>query len=249
MAQGPAARRALPFAGAVVREERRRKDSMRGGRNCDVVDDMPPSLTGGRYLAAAPDALDRVLELARSIDARDGGTARHSQVVARYAELTARELSLPPDVVADIRLAGLLHDVGKNAIPERILAKPAPLTDIEWLEMRRHPWIAVELLEDAGLDQIREWIYCHHERPDGSGYPRGLQRDEIPVEARILAVADAYEAMTNDRVYRRSIGRWRACKELRRCAGSQFDEVVVDAFLRVVARDKDVESGLDEREQ
>ena len=205
------------------------------------MDDRTPGLTGGRYLASAPDALERVLGLARTIDERDGGTARHSQVVARYAELTARELNLPPDVVADIRLAGLLHDVGKNAIPERILAKPAPLTDIEWLEMRRHPWIAVELLEDAGLDQIREWIYCHHERPDGTGYPRGLMRDEIPVEALILAVADAYEAMTNDRVYRRSIGRWRACKELRRWAGTQFDHVVVEAFLRVVAREADLD--------
>ena len=147
------------------------------------------------------------MEIARKIDSRDGGTKRHSQVVARYAELTARELDLPEDVVDDIRLAGLLHDVGKSAIPERILAKPGPLSDIEWLEMRRHPWIAVELLEDSGLDQIREWIYCHHERPDGSGYPRGLAGDEIPVEARILAVADAYEAMTNDRVYRPSIGK------------------------------------------
>ena len=185
----------------------------------------------------AADSVASVVEIARTIDLRDGGTARHSQIVARYAEMTARELDLPEDVVEDIRLAGLLHDVGKTAIPEQILAKPGPLTDIEWLEMRRHPWIAVELLEESGLDQIREWIYCHHERPDGSGYPRGLAGDEIPFEARILAVADAYEAMTNDRVYRSSIGKARACAELRCCAGGQFDEVVVEAFLRVVERD------------
>jgi putative nucleotidyltransferase with HDIG domain len=203
-----------------------------------LVDQLRQAFAEPHHFTAGPGAVERVIEIARVIDARDGGTARHSRVVARYAELTARELNLPPDVVEDIRLAGLLHDVGKTAIPERILAKPGPLTDLEWLEMRRHPWIAVELLEDAGMDQIREWIYCHHERPDGCGYPRGLKADEIPLEARILAVADAYEAMTNDRVYRRSIGKWQACEELRECAGSQFDEVVVDAFLRVVDREE-----------
>ncbi len=203
-----------------------------------LVDELRQAFAEPHHFTAGPGAVERVIEIARVIDARDGGTARHSRVVARYAELTARELNLPPDVVEDIRLAGLLHDVGKTAIPERILAKPGPLTDLEWLEMRRHPWIAVELLEDAGMDQIREWIYCHHERPDGCGYPRGLKADEIPLEARILAVADAYEAMTNDRVYRRSIGKSHACEELRECTGSQFDEVVVEAFLRVVERDE-----------
>ena len=202
------------------------------------MDQLSQAFAEPRRFTAGPGAIERVMEIAREIDVRDGGTARHSQVVARYAELIARELNLPSGVVEDIRLAGLLHDVGKTAIPERILAKPAPLTDLEWLEMRRHPWIAVELLEDAGMDEIREWIYCHHERPDGSGYPRGLKADEIPLEARILAVADAYEAMTNDRVYRRSIEKRRACEELRECAGSQFDEVVVDAFLRVVDREE-----------
>ena len=199
------------------------------------MDDLIPRLEGPRRILA--DSIARVMDIARRIDVRDGGTKRHSEVVARYAELTARELDLPDDVVHDVRLAGLLHDVGKSAIPERILAKPGPLTDIEWLEMRRHPWIAVELLERCELEEISEWIYCHHERPDGTGYPRGLSGDEIPFEARILAVADAYEAMTNDRVYRQSIGKFRACEELRACAGGQFDEVVVEAFLRVVERE------------
>ena len=201
------------------------------------MDELIPRLAEPGSTVA--DSLGHVLGIAHKIDSRDGGTKRHSQVVARYAELTARELGLPDDVVDDIRLAGLLHDVGKSEIPERILAKPGPLSSIEWLEMRRHPWIAVELLEDSGLDQIREWIYCHHERPDGSGYPRGLSGDEIPLEARILAVSDAYEAMTNDRVYRASIGKFRACEELRGCARrGRFDEVVVDAFLRVVEREE-----------
>ena len=200
------------------------------------MEELIQGLAGPERITA--DSVTNVIQIARTVDSRDGGTARHSQVVARYAELTARELDLPEDVVEDIRLAGLLHDVGKTAIPEHILVKPGPLSDIEWLEMRRHPWIAVELLESCELEEISEWIYCHHERPDGSGYPRGLAGDEIPFEARILAVADAYEAMTNDRVYRPSIGRWRACEELRCCAGEQFDEVVVGAFLRVVEREE-----------
>ena len=107
------------------------------------MDELIPRLAKPGSTIANP--LGRVLGIARKIDSRDGGTKRHSQVVARYAELTARELGLPEDVVDDIRLAGLLHDVGKSEIPERILAKPGPLSNIEWLEMRRHPWIMAGL--------------------------------------------------------------------------------------------------------
>jgi putative nucleotidyltransferase with HDIG domain len=189
-------------------------------------------------VAAAPDqAIERVIATAQEIDRRECGTALHSRVVARYTELTARELRLPEEVVEDVRLAGLLHDVGKSGVSDAVVSKPAALTDEEWVEMRYHPEIGASLLNDAGLDDVREWILCHHERPDGTGYPRGLRGGEIPLGARILAVADAYEAMTNDRAYRRSIGRWRAREELRRGAGTQFDEVVVEAFLRAVERD------------
>jgi putative nucleotidyltransferase with HDIG domain len=182
-------------------------------------------------------AIERVVSIAHEIDRRECGTALHSQVVARYAELAARELQLPEEVVEDVRLAGLLHDVGKSGVPDAIVSKPAALDETEWTAMRHHPELGAALLEDAGLDDVREWILCHHERPDGNGYPRGLRGDEIPLEARILAVADSYEAMTNDRVYRRSIGRWRAREELRQNTGTQFDEVVVEAFLRAVERD------------
>jgi putative nucleotidyltransferase with HDIG domain len=183
-------------------------------------------------------AIERVIEMAQALDQRECGTGEHSLVVARYAELTARELDLPEEVVQDLRLAGLLHDVGKSGVADAIVSKPAELTDDEWMAMRYHPEIGAALLNDAGLDEIREWILCHHERPDGQGYPRGLRGDDIPLEARILAVADSYEAMTNDRVYRRAIGRWRARDELRRNAGTQFDAAVVEAFLRAVERDQ-----------
>jgi putative nucleotidyltransferase with HDIG domain len=195
-----------------------------------------PASASTRSLAPEP-VIERVIAMAQEIDRRECGTALHSQVVARYAELTARELGLPEEVVEDVRLAGLLHDVGKSAVAEAIVSKPAALTEREWLAMRYHPELGAALLDDAGLDDVREWILCHHERPDGHGYPRGLVGEEIPLQARILAVADSYEAMTNDRAYRRSIGRWRARDELRRNAGTQFDEAVVDAFLRALERD------------
>jgi putative nucleotidyltransferase with HDIG domain len=182
-------------------------------------------------------AIERVVAMAQEIDRRECGTALHSQVVARYAEQTARELDLPEQVVEDVRLAGLLHDVGKSGVADAIVSKPAALSGAEWVAMRYHPELGAALLDGAGLDDVRQWILCHHERPDGHGYPRGLVGDEIPLESRILAVADAYEAMTNDRVYRRSIGRWRARDELRRNSGTQFDEVVVEAFLRALQRD------------
>jgi len=200
------------------------------------VDEQTPAVTSA-HAADAEHAIERVIAMAREIDVRECGTAQHSQVVARYAELTARELGLPDEVVEDVRLAGLLHDVGKSGVADAIVSKPASLSDAEWMAMRYHPELGASLLNEAGLDDVREWILCHHERPDGEGYPRGLQGDEIPLEARILAVADSYEAMTNDRVYRRSIGRWRARDELRRNAGTQFDGAVVAAFLRVLERD------------
>ena len=201
------------------------------------MDEQTPTLASA--LPPSPEAaIERVIEMAQEIDRRECGTARHSQLVARYAELTARELDLPRDTLEDVRLAGLLHDVGKSGVADLIVSKPAALTDSEWMAMRYHPELGAALLDDAGLDEVREWILCHHERPDGQGYPRGLQGDEIPLGARILAVADAYEAMTTDRAYRRSIGRWRAREELRRHAGTQFDQAVVEAFLRVVERDQ-----------
>jgi putative nucleotidyltransferase with HDIG domain len=179
-----------------------------------------------------------VIAIARELDLRDEGTARHCQTVACYAEAIARELALSAQVVESVRLAGLLHDVGKIGIPGSIVAKQGPLDDDEWHEMQNHPRIAAGMLVDAGLEDIREWILAHHERPDGEGYPRGLSDDEIPLGAKILAVADSYEAMTNDRCYRNSIGRECAVAELRRHAGGQFDEVVVEAFIAVLERDQ-----------
>jgi HD-GYP domain-containing protein (c-di-GMP phosphodiesterase class II) len=141
--------------------------------------------------------------------------------------------------VARVRLAGILHDIGKVAVPDAILHKPGKPTEEEWATIRRHPELGAQILEHPSLADVRRWVAAHHERPDGKGYPLGLSGTAIPVEARILAVADAYEAMTSDRSYRASIGHEAARAELQRFAGSQFDPAVVEALRTVVGRESE----------
>ncbi|HEX5620492.1 MAG TPA: diguanylate cyclase [Solirubrobacteraceae bacterium] len=183
---------------------------------------------GAEQLAAA-------MLLAETLDLRDVSTARHSQTVGRLAEGIARALGLGEERVQRIRAAGVLHDLGKLGVADAILKKPGPLTDDEWTEMRRHPELGARILDHANLRDISGWVRAHHERIDGKGYPAGLAGDAIPLEARILAVADAYEAMTADRPYRVALGHDAAREELQAAAGTQFDPDVVDAFLRALA--------------
>jgi diguanylate cyclase (GGDEF)-like protein/putative nucleotidyltransferase with HDIG domain len=184
---------------------------------------------------AAREQLAAAMLLAETLDLRDVGTARHSQTVGRYAEGIARALGLPNDRVERIRAAGVLHDIGKLGVADAVLKKPGALTDEEWVEMRRHPELGARILDHANLRDISGWVLAHHERIDGRGYPHGLAGDEIPLEARILAVADAYEAMTADRAYRAALGHDAAQEELRAGSGTQFDPAVVEAFLAVLA--------------
>jgi putative nucleotidyltransferase with HDIG domain len=209
------------------------------GRNRSVIFSDEIAAVGMRPGGSGEMHLTTLLSLAEALDLRDAGTADHSQTVGRYAELTARELGLKASLVERVRLAGVMHDIGKIGVTDAILRKPGPLSEEEWAEMRRHPEIGARLLAAAEFDDIREWIVAHHERPDGRGYPHGLRDEQIPLEAKILAVSDAYEAMTSDRVYRPSIGREAARAELRRGAGGQFDARVVAAFLAVVDRASD----------
>jgi diguanylate cyclase (GGDEF)-like protein len=178
-----------------------------------------------------------VLDLAEAADIRFSGSARHAETVGRYAEMMARELGLSEQRIGRVRLAGMLHDVGKVGVPDSILRKPGKLTPEELELVRRHPDLGAQILEHPSLADVRAWVGAHHERPDGRGYPLGLRGDEVPLEARILAVADAYEAMTSDRPYRPSIGHAAARAELKRCAGTQFDTGVVDALLAVLERE------------
>jgi len=143
----------------------------------------------------------------------------------------ARELGFDEERVERVRLAGLLHDIGKIGVSDSVLSKPGPLDADEWKEMYTHPEIGARLLSRPEFADLRAWILAHHERPDGLGYPYGLNDPEIPLEARILAVADSYEAMTADRVYRPALGEEAARSELEAGAGKQFDAEVVTAFL------------------
>lgn len=184
---------------------------------------------------AAREQLAAAMLLAETLDLRDVGTARHSETVGRYAEQIARALGWDLPRVERVRAAGILHDIGKLGISDAILHKPGRLEPHEWDEMRRHPELGARILEHANLRDIAGWVLAHHERVDGAGYPRGLAGDDIPAESRILAVADAYEAMTADRPYRRALPEAEARAELLGGAGAQFDARVVEAFLGVLA--------------
>lgn len=197
-------------------------------------------LEGERYVTV-------VRDLAEALDLRFSGSARHSETVGRYAEMMAEELGLPEERVARIRLAGILHDIGKVAVPDAILHKPGRPTKEEWATIRRHPELGAQILEHPSLTDVGRWVAAHHERPDGKGYPLGLSDTAIPLEARILAVADAYEAMTSDRSYRDSIGQEAARAELQRFAGSQFDPAVVEALQAVLRRESARASALASR--
>ena len=214
-------------------------DAKELGRNRSIVFDprTAASRTERTELAQAgrEGYLGSVIALAAAVDARDAWTHAHSETVARYAAAIASHLGLDGDQVEEVRIAGLLHDVGKVGVPDSVLHKPGPLDDAEWDEMRRHPAIGARILTHPALADVREWVLRHHERPDGRGYPDGLEGVDIPLGARILAVADAYEAMTADRPYRDRLSSKAARAELTRGRGTQFDAEVVDAFLASLA--------------
>jgi response regulator RpfG family c-di-GMP phosphodiesterase len=172
--------------------------------------------------------------LGSALDSRDVGTEAHSRRVHGYALATAREYGMPEADIPDLEHGVLLHDIGKIGIPDAILLKPGRLTPEEWETMRRHPAIGKRLIEGiAFLHGAVPIVYCHHEKWDGSGYPRGLKGDAIPLGARIFSVVDAFDAMTFDRPYSKAIPFDAAQAEIKRCAGSHFDPAVVEAFLRV----------------
>jgi diguanylate cyclase (GGDEF)-like protein/putative nucleotidyltransferase with HDIG domain len=190
-------------------------------------------------LAAGPDRdarLRAAASLAHAVDARDAYTGSHSHVVAELAARIAGVLGLEFEEIELVRLAGSLHDLGKLAIPEEILRKPGPLSEAERLVLERHPQIGYRMLESLGVEPVSIWVLHHHERWDGSGYPHGIGREHIPLGSRILLVADAYDAMTTDRVYRGKTTHEGAIAELERCAGTQFDPSIVAAFIARLER-------------
>ena len=177
--------------------------------------------------------------LVQFVDAKDASTANHSEIVATLAAAIGEQLELDEDTIQQLRLAGLLHDLGKIGIPDRILQAPRALTEDEFAVVRRHPEIGYSLLDGVDLAPVDEWILHHHERWDGYGYPNGRVGREIPLGARIVHAADAFEAMTARRPYGASRSAGHALAELKRKAGTQFDPEVVTAFERYLASRRD----------
>lgn len=179
--------------------------------------------------------MEMVTSLAGAIDAKDPYTKGHSTSVSRYAEALARAVNLPENEVERIKIGALLHDVGKIGIPESVLKKPGKLTDEEWEIMKQHPTIGAEkvLAPNEALRDLIPIVKYHHERIDGRGYPEGLKGNEIPLEARIVSVADAYHALVSDRPYRKGMPIEKACAILREGAGVQWDSDLVRQFISI----------------
>lgn len=193
-----------------------------------------------RELSEALQELSEIYEatltvLAATIDLRDREAVGHSQRVAAYTVRLAQEMGVTrAEELEQLRRAALLHDIGKANIPDTILLKPGRLTSQEWRIIRSHPVLGFRMLRRIPcFAQAAELAYCHHERWDGTGYPRGLRGEEIPLAARLFAVADVFDALTSDRPYRTALTFEQAAAEIARGRGTHFDPKVVDAFLRV----------------
>jgi diguanylate cyclase (GGDEF)-like protein len=195
---------------------------------------------GSRQVHIAHDAHYRrtlATALARAVDAKDSYTRSHSETVSALCGMIGAELELSPERLDQLKLAGLLHDVGKIGIADAILQKPGPLTDDEFEVMKKHSTIGESIVESAELGKHARWVRHHHERVDGSGYPDALADKQIPLESRVILVADAFEAMTSDRPYRMARPPEEAIAELERGAGTQFDPECVAALRRALDRD------------
>ena len=200
-----------------------------GGTDGDSSRDLPPAV------------LETVTSLAFAIDAKDHYTQGHSQNVARYSIALGRRLGLPGKDVEELRLAAILHDVGKIGIPERILHKPASLDSEEFEIMKEHAVLGAKILEPLrAMARVQKIVRHHHERVDGTGYPDGLKADTIPLASRIIAIADAFDTMVTERTYKRSRNRAEAIEELQRCAGTQFDKKLVKEFIEALSNDLSV---------
>ncbi|PVV84324.1 diguanylate cyclase [Dehalogenimonas alkenigignens] len=195
-----------------------------------------------------PKALSIIYALAATVDAKDHYTYGHSRKVSEYAVALAEALRLPQDTIHTIRAAGLLHDIGKIGVPDSILTKPGALEQKEWEPIRTHPELGVEILRHVtDLSQCLPAIMHHHENWDGTGYPQGLKGPAIPLEARILSVADAYDAITSPRPYRNQLALKDALAELRRCAGTQFDPSLVPVFCELMQPGAGAVPGIERR--
>jgi len=159
----------------------------------------------------------------------------HSKRVSQICQAIAASMNFEKDDISQITMAGLVHDIGKIGVDEKILNKPWKLNDSEWEEMKKHPETGWRILSATSeFSELAQFVLEHHEKWDGNGYPSGLKNEEISVEARIIAVADAYDAMTRDRSYRKGFSKAEAAVEILRCSGTQFDPQIADVFVNKV---------------
>jgi putative nucleotidyltransferase with HDIG domain len=180
--------------------------------------------------------MSTLLALSRAIEARDPYSSGHAVRVSVMAEVVAARLGWDETDIDILRMGAALHDVGKLAVPEQILRKPGPLDEDELAAMRRHPEEGARMVaRHRSLQLVVPAVLYHHERWDGGGYPAGIESVGIPAEARVLAIVDAFDAMTTDRPYRRALPQTRAVAELERCAGTQFDPEMARVLVEVWA--------------
>lgn len=194
-----------------------------------------------QHLALQQQKKEFVLSLAKSLDSRDPYTGNHSENVANYALAIAKEMKLSKKQCDDIYFGGLLHDIGKIGIPESILNKPGKLTDEEYTEIKLHTNIGYETLKyitSFKNNGILDMVQSHHERYDGEGYPNGLQGEQIPLVARIMTIADSFDAMTSTRVYKKQKQFKEAVLEIEKNKGKQFDPDIADLFLQSLIKSK-----------
>ena len=199
----------------------------------DIIESEQPETMINIDNNAAVDNI--VYSLASTVDARDHYTYGHSKLVCKYAAELARAIGYEKDGIRRIRAASLLHDIGKLNMPDSILTKRGPLTNEEWETIKNHPQLALDIIKYVvGLRDCIDAILYHHERYDGQGYPKGLKGKDIPLDARIMTIADSYDAMKSERNYKtRGMTEEEALKELERCSGTQFDPELVEVFIKL----------------
>ena len=208
------------------------------GRNrTSLASELPISeLLDGRFSVSNKGAvLNTIYALAATVDAKDHYTYGHSKKVSKYATDLAKALGLPDERVSAIHAAALLHDIGKIGVSDEILKKVGPLNDEEWKPIYAHPTMGVSILKHVeNLKDCLAAVQYHHEHYDGRGYPSGLKGSNIPLDARILAVADAFDAMTSSRPYRNQMTDEQAIEEIARCSGTQFDPEIARVFIELM---------------
>jgi putative nucleotidyltransferase with HDIG domain len=199
----------------------------------DTIEEIHPPTTENLDDNSAVESI--VFALASTVDARDHYTFGHSKSVSKYATELAQAYGYSSEEIRRIRSSALLHDIGKLNLPDSILTKSDPLTDSDWEQIKKHPESALSILKYVvGLRDCVDAILYHHERWDGNGYPRGLKEKDIPLDARIMAIADAYDAMTSERAYKKGkMTVEQATRELQRCAGTQFDPELTEIFVKL----------------